>query len=62
MRIPIRILIIIRLRWDLMTYRNKVYIAFDGDNDMHYYNLLEAWNANPNFDFRFANAHDLNTA
>lgn len=45
-----------------MTYRNKVYIAFDGDNDMHYYNLLEAWNANPNFDFRFANAHDLNTA
>ena len=36
-----------------MAYRNKVYVAFDGDNDMSYYNLLKAWNANENIDFTF---------
>lgn len=45
-----------------MAYRNKVYIAFDGDNDMHEYRTLEMWNSNPNFDFHFNNAHDLNHA
>lgn len=45
-----------------MAYRNKVYIAFDGDNDMTAYKSLEMWNANPNFDFNFNNAHDLNHA
>lgn len=45
-----------------MAYRNKVYIAFDGDEDMDKYNLMEAWNANPKFDFKFYNAHDLNRA
>ena len=28
-----------------MGYRNKTYIAFDGDNDMHYYRLMTAWKA-----------------
>jgi hypothetical protein len=45
-----------------MTYRNKTYIAFDGDNDMHYYRLMTAWKANDGFSLNFHNAHDLNTA
>lgn len=45
-----------------MAYRNKTYIAFDGDKDMHYYRLMTAWSANERFDFEFHNAHDLNTA
>jgi len=45
-----------------MGYRNKTYIAFDGDNDMHYYRLMMAWKANDGFSLNFHNAHDLNTA
>ncbi len=45
-----------------MAYRNKTYIAFDGDNDMHYYRLMTAWKANDGFSLNFHNAHDLNTA
>lgn len=45
-----------------MTYRNKTYIAFDGDTDMASYRLMTAWHANPKFSFEFQNAHDLNTA
>jgi len=45
-----------------MAYRNKSYIAFDGDNDMHYYRLMTAWSEHPGFDFTLYNAHDLNTA
>ncbi|WP_045137377.1 TIR domain-containing protein [Lacticaseibacillus paracasei] len=45
-----------------MTYRNKIYVAFDGDSDMSYYTMLEAWAKNKNVDFEFYNAHDLNTA
>lgn len=45
-----------------MGYRNKTYIAFDGDNDMHYYRLMTAWNAHDGFSLNFHNAHDLNTA
>lgn len=45
-----------------MAYRNKTYIAFDGDNDMRYYRLMTAWKANDGFEFNFHNAHDLNTA
>lgn len=45
-----------------MAYRNKTYIAFDGDNDMHYYRLMTAWAKNDAFEFDFYNAHDLNTA
>lgn len=43
-----------------MTYRNKVYVAFDADEDMDYYNLLRAWKENENIDFDFYNAHDIN--
>lgn len=45
-----------------MAYRNKVYVAFDGDNDMKAYRTFQMWNKNPNFDFTFYNAHDLNHA
>jgi MTH538 TIR-like domain (DUF1863) len=43
-------------------YRNKLYIAFDGDEDMEYYRTLQMWKANQYIDFDFYNAHDLNTA
>lgn len=29
----------------------KVCVSFDYENDRNYYNLLEAWNRNPNIDF-----------
>lgn len=45
-----------------MAYRNKTYICFDGDTDMHYYRLMTAWAENPKFEFDFYNAHDLNSA
>lgn len=43
-----------------MTYRNKIYVAFDADEDMKYYTLLTARNANENIDFEMYNAHWLN--
>jgi hypothetical protein len=45
-----------------MAYRNKTYICFDGDTDMKYYRMMQAWDANEHFEFEFHNAHDLNTA
>ncbi len=45
-----------------MAYRNKLYAAFDGDEDMDYYNILRAWRDNENIDFSFYDAHDLNIA
>lgn len=45
-----------------MVYRNKIYVAFDGDNDIHAYHMMKAWKANPNDDFEFNDAHDLNSA
>lgn len=43
-----------------MAYRNKIYVCFDADEDMNYYNLLKAWNKNEDFDFLMYNAHELN--
>lgn len=45
-----------------MAYRNKTYVAFDGDNDIKYYNLMKAWKQSDNTDFNFYDAHDVNTA
>jgi len=45
-----------------MAYRSKTYIAFDGDNDMHYYRLMTAWAAHDKFEMNFVDAHDLNSA
>lgn len=44
-----------------MGYRNKTYVAFDGDNDIWAYNYMKGWRANENIDFDFHDAHDLNT-
>jgi hypothetical protein len=44
-----------------MSYRNKVYVAFDGDNDINYYHLMKAWKQNDGMSFNFYDAHDLNT-
>ncbi len=45
-----------------MAYRNKVYVAFDGDKDIHYYRLMQAWKQNDNTCFDFADAHSLKQA
>jgi hypothetical protein len=33
--------------------KRKVFVSFDFDNDRKYKYLLEAWDANPNFEFEF---------
>jgi hypothetical protein len=45
-----------------MPYRNKTYIAFDGDNDMWAYAYMKGWKQNDNIDFNFYDAHDINNA
>lgn len=36
--------------------KKKVFVSFDYENDRAYKYLLEAWDANPNFEFVFADA------
>lgn len=43
-----------------MAYTNKTYVAFDADNDIRYYRLMQAWKHNDNTSFNFYDAHDLN--
>lgn len=45
-----------------MSYKNKTYIAFDGDNDMWDYAYMKGWKSSENVGFNFYNAHDLNSA
>lgn len=45
-----------------MPYRNKTFVSFDGDSDMSYYRLMQAWKQNDGIAFNFYDAHDLNTA
>ncbi len=45
-----------------MAYKNKTYVCFDGDNDIHYYRLMSAWKQNDNTNFNFFNAHEINKA
>lgn len=45
-----------------MAYRNKVFVSFDGDNDIHYYRLMKAWKQNDRTDFNFNDAHDIKQA
>ena len=42
-----------------MVYSNKTYVAFDADNDIRYYRLMQAWKQNDNTNFNFYDAHDL---
>lgn len=44
-----------------MAYHDKVFISFDGDNDIHYYRLMRAWKQNDRTYFPFFDAHDINT-
>lgn len=48
-----------------MAYRNKVYLCFDGDNDIHYFYLMKAWKNNQTEffkNFNFYDAHEINYA
>ena len=45
-----------------MPYRNKTYVCFDGDTNIHYYYLMKAWKQNDGMSFNFFDAHDLNDA
>ena len=47
------------------TYRNGIYVAFDGqgeacpiNSDLHNFELLKAWQANDNVRFNFVNSHE----
>src|SRR5437016_1734162 len=42
-----------------MSYKNKTYVIFDGDNDMWAYAYMKGWNVNDNMEFDFADAHDI---
>ena len=33
--------------------KTKVFVSYDHDQDAHYKRLLQAWDANPDFDFEF---------
>ena len=33
--------------------KTKVFVSYDHSEDAHYKTLLQAWDANPNFDFEF---------
>lgn len=43
-----------------MAYRNKTYVCFDADTDIHYYHLMTAWKENERIAFDFHNAHEIN--
>lgn len=48
-----------------MPYKNRTYIAFDGDSDIRFYWLMKAWKHNTKdffSDFNFYDAHDTNSA
>jgi nicotinic acid mononucleotide adenylyltransferase len=45
-----------------MAYRNKTYVAFDGDTDMRAYGLMKAWKQNDHTDFNFHDAHAIKQA
>lgn len=48
-----------------MAYRNGVYVAFNGcgtavptESDIKYYNMLKAWDENPDHNFMITNSHE----
>lgn len=44
----------------MSTYTNKTYVAFDADNDIRYYRLMQAWKKTDGSSFNFFDAHELN--
>lgn len=45
-----------------MVYRNRTYVAFDGDNDIRFYRMMNMWKQSNNSSFTFSDAHDINNA
>lgn len=45
---------------DIVAYKNKFYVCFDSDTDIHYYWLMRAWKQDDGTKFNFYDAHDLN--
>lgn len=43
-----------------MSYRNKTYVIFDGDEDIWAYAHMKGWNTLPHISFNFHDAHDIN--
>ena len=43
-----------------MAYRNKFYLSFDSNTDVHYYWLMRAWLQDDGTKFDFCDAHDMN--
>lgn len=41
-----------------MSYKNKTYVIFDGD-DINNYRLMQAWKSNDNIGFNFHDAHEV---
>jgi len=42
-----------------MSYKDKTYVIFDGDNDRWAYAHMKGWKALKNVDFDFEDAHDI---
>lgn len=42
-----------------MSYRNKTYVAFDGDNDMWAYGFMKGWHTLDSINFNFEDAHGI---
>ena len=42
-----------------MGYASKTFVSFDGDSDMHYYQLMTAWKQHDHMSFNFYNAQDV---
>jgi uncharacterized protein YegP (UPF0339 family) len=42
-----------------MSYRNKTYVIFSGDEDIWAYRLMKAWHTKKHIDFNFYDAHNL---
>ena len=43
-----------------MSYRNKICVVFDADNDLWAYLFMRGWKENDNINFNFNDAHDIN--
>lgn len=44
---------------EVVAYRNKTYVIFDGDNDKWAYAFIKGWKSNENVDFNFHDAHSI---
>jgi hypothetical protein len=45
-----------------MAYRNRVFVSFDGDKDIHFYRLMLAWKQSDYSSFSFNDAHEYKQA